>query len=54
MKLIHLTVVIDDWRNTDSSDENINDMLGQVRHGFGKVVDLVGERFNVAIKIDEE
>ena len=54
MNLVTLTVVVNDWRDTDTSDDNINEMLAQIRHGFEEVTDLVEERFDVAIAIKED
>lgn len=54
MKLLTLTVIVNDWRDTDSSDENIDKLLDEVRFGIHDSVGRAADKFDVALAVSED
>lgn len=54
MKLITLTVVVNDWRDTDTSDENIDKLLDEVRDAVQSSVACIADKFDVVLAINED
>lgn len=54
MKLITFTVVVNDWRDTVTSDENIDKLLNEVRDAVLSSVSCVADKFDVALAVSED
>ncbi len=54
MKLIALTVVVNDWRDMDTSDENINKLLDEVRARIDQTISDVGEEHDIVLAVEED
>lgn len=54
MKLISLTVVINDWRDTDRSDDNIDKLLDEVRARINQTIEDVGEEHDIVLAVEED
>lgn len=54
MKLITFTVVVNDFRDMDTSDNNIDALLTDVRDAMHSSVGCVANRFDVALCVEED
>ncbi len=54
MKLIALTVVVNDWRDMDKSDASIDKLLDEVRARIEQTVEDIGEEHDIVIKAEED
>ncbi len=54
MKLITLTVVVNDWRDMDTSDAEIDKLLNEVRARINQTIEDVGEEHDIALSINED
>lgn len=54
MKLIALTVVVNDFRGMDESDESINLLLDEVRARIDQTIIDVGEEHDIVMSVDED
>ena len=54
MKLLQITVTVDDWCNMKPTDENIDKMLDEVLSAIDTVVDNVGTKYQVELGVNED